>query len=216
MTTNIQVIDAVVRNVFNNFIDVISDKFNLEKDKLIELLNSPPKADENQKCCPYVATTGKNIGKICGRKCKKDFCYSHLPEVLEKKKLEREAKKAVGGDQIESITIEGNDLDDIVNNIFLEWSDNDTEKSVEGRINRNILSAIIHKNVAEHTATDEEDFEKDGYPATIRIAKTKLRIEYEDGNGLQKSLIPKKSCLTEDQQQAIYNYINSLTVETEK
>ena len=82
--SNIQMIDAVVKNVFNNFIDIISNKFEIDKDKLIEALNSPPKTDENEKRCYYVATTGKNMGKVCGRKCKGDFCYSHQPEVLQK------------------------------------------------------------------------------------------------------------------------------------
>lgn len=204
-------IDMVVKNVFNSFIDIISTKFEIEKDKLIEILNSPPKSEENEKRCHYVATTGKNMGKICGRKCKGDFCYSHQPEVLEKKKLERLSKKAVMDvQQKEKITIEGTDLDEILSNIYLDWSDNQTEKCIDGKMSRTLLSSIINKDVAKHTATEDEDFEKDGYPATIRIAKTKLRVEYEDGDGLQKSLIPKKSSLNEEQQNTIYTYISNI------
>lgn len=207
----IQVIDLSIKNLFNNFIDIISAKFEIEKEKLIEVLNLPPKVDENQKFCTYVATTGKNIGKVCGRKCKKEFCYSHQPEVLEKKKLERLAKKqSEGKEEKEKIIIEGDDIEDIINNIFLEWSEDENNKSITGTINRDILSGIVNKSIAVHNANDNEDFEKDGYPVTINIAKTKLKINYEDGNGLQKALITKKSCLSEQQVQTIYAYIYNL------
>ena len=130
-TSVMQALELSVKTCFDQFIDKVSKEFDIEKEKLVELLNTPNiSCDPNEKFCPYVANTGKNIGKICNKKCKNDFCYSHQPDVLEKKRLERMNKKS---DEEKQITIEGEEIDDIVNNLFLDWDDS-TTKTIKGTI----------------------------------------------------------------------------------
>ena len=47
--------------------------------------------------CPFVPTTGSNIGKVCGKSCKGEMCYEHLRTIKRKQdrkeKREKEEKK---------------------------------------------------------------------------------------------------------------------------
>jgi single-stranded DNA-specific DHH superfamily exonuclease len=208
-----QVLEPLVKTIVNLCITKLAEKFNLDEKELIEEWNLPPEpkeSDKNLNTCPYIPENGKNKGKACGKKCKGQFCPPHNPETIEKKKQERENK---GKEKKEQVNIEGDNADDIINNIYIGYEDPDKDKTLKGTMTRQILESIINKQIVQHEQTDDEDYEKYGYPVEMTIANTKLKMIYQDGKGLNKALIPqKKSNLTEDQQTQLYKHINEIKV----
>lgn len=91
----------------NQFSQKLNDTHSIDPKEVVDLWNEtnkeikikfkkedPSKEKKIKNTCPYVAQAGKNKGVACGKRCKGEFCSSHLPEKLEKEKQKREAKKA--------------------------------------------------------------------------------------------------------------------------
>ncbi len=212
----IKTIDITVRSCFNQFIDIVSEEFNIDKTKLIDLLNKQVNtpinnSDNNTHKCPYIPSVGKNKGVPCGKKCKKEFCYSHLPENMEKKKKSKDSDDSKDN----LLNNLGNDVDEILNNLFIDWYTQD--KELKGNISRETLEKLISKKITIHQPNDSDNFEKDGYPISLSIANTKIRVNYEDGESLKKCVIPKnKSCLNSEQQTILHKFISSIEDDNEE
>ena len=212
----IKTIDIAIRSSFNQFIDIVGDEFNIDKTKLIDLLNkqnniNTDNSDNNTHKCPYVPSVGKNKGVPCGKKCKKEFCYSHLPENIEKKKKSKDSDDSKDN----SVNNLGNDVDEILNNLFIDWYTQD--KALKANISRDSLEKLINKKITIHQPNDSDNFEKDGYPISLSIANTKIRVNYEDGDSLKKCVIPKnKSCLNSEQQTILHQFISSIENENDE
>jgi hypothetical protein len=206
----IKTIDIAIRSSFNQFIDIVSNEFGIDKTKLIDLLNkqnniNTDNSDNNTHKCPYVPSVGKNKGIPCGKKCKKEFCYSHLPENIEKKKKSKDSEDSKDN----SVNNLGNDVEEILNNLFIDWYTQD--KELKANISNESLEKLINKKITIHEPNDTDNFEKDGYPISLSIANTKIRVNYEDGESLKKCVIPKnKSSLNSEQQTILHQFISSI------
>jgi hypothetical protein len=197
--TVIASVNTKVNSLVNEIASKLLSKYNIPIDEAIQLWNEvnseftvkekivKPKGEKTtMKNCPYI----KKGGNVCDKKCRGDFCSSHLPENIEKKRkkaAESKAKKQVKNEEDMPALEEPTDDEEEIKlpEKLLNWSKKTIKEIQEidsGSVTLIMDKLNLQKLLKGREISETDELNESGYPVGIKAKEDCIIIAYEDGN----------------------------------